>query len=310
MWILWLACSSSPMEPCTTTGVWDLSTDEANPSIEWALSHGAEDICLGPGAYALPCGDFDQQPLRITGAGAEQTELRGASCNQRYFNGAGDYLLQDLSITTDTLFIQPSSGRVEIRDVVIRDLGEPQTSTAGVILWGLVDIDGLEIRDAVLPNGYLTIVGQGSTVRDLWVHDNTQYEHHTMEFTGVAFEDLRVEDNIQGELASGNTFMQLSDAQVDGLHFANNGTGELLVDGQVSLSETLFQDSAGEDGQVIQTLSDTTLRVDAADFSRSGGISMARDSTLLLSDTDFQGLDCPVLCSEACLEPAAEVNCL
>lgn len=311
MWILALACTSAgPLDPCTQTGIWDLSTGEAYPSFAWALEHEAEDICLGPGAYALPCGDFDQQPLRITGAGAEQTELRGVDCTERYFNGTGDYLLQDLSITTSSLFIQPRNGRVEVRDVVVRDLVEAQDSIPRMVLWGQVDIDGLEIRDAVLPNSYLNVVGYGSTVQDLWVHDTVQNGHYTLEFIGIALQDLRVEDNTQWASDSGSTFMFALDTWMQQVHFANNGSGELRLAGEVALSEAVFQDAVGEEGHLLTLKEDSTLRLSAAEFLRSGGVSMGSGSTLLLSDTDFQDLDCPILCKGSCLEPAAEVTCL
>ncbi|MFT5587195.1 MAG: hypothetical protein ACI9VR_004803 [Cognaticolwellia sp.] len=309
-WMLLLACAEvDPMDPCASTGIWDASTGLAYGSVERALSSGVEDLCLGPGTYAMPCGTFEDSPVRITGAGAELTELQDAGCLGTEFMAEGPHLLQDLALSSAQLRIQPAyPGTVEVRDVVVRDLQPIANAQDRVILWGLVDVDGLEVRDSALPYSFLTIVGFGSTVKNLWVHDNHDRSATGLEFQGIELEDVRIEDNAQTDPSQGKQLIRLGESSVRNMRFSNN-VGELELDGQVFLSDLAVEAATTSEGHSINILSGSVVSMTAAQLTRSGGVSMDSGSTLLLKDAEFADQECPIRCGGVCLAPAERVSC-
>ena len=297
------------MDPCASTGIWDATTGLAYGSVERALISGVEDICLGPGTYAMPCGTFEDAPVRITGAGSELTELQSAGCFETAFIAEGAHLLQDLAMSTAQLRIQPGyPGSVEVRDVVVRDLQAATNPPESLTLWGLVDVDGLEVRDSALPYSFLTVVGFGSTVGNLWVHDNHDRSAHGLAFQGIELEDVRIEDNAQTDPSQGRQLIRLGESSVRNMRLSNN-VGEFDLDGQVFLSDLAIEAAAVSEGYSITILSGSLVSMTAAQLSLSGGVGMASDSTLLLQDVEFVDQECPILCGGACLAPAERISC-
>lgn len=316
MWILLLGCTSvGPLEPCTSTGIWDLSTSEVYTSIQDAMESKVEDICLGPGTYAMPCGQFEDTPIRISGAGNELTELRSSDCPQTHFGAPGDYLLEDVAITGAGLYIDlVASGHAQVNDVLVRDLNRSEVPQSGwgdtIVMWGDVDVDGLEIRDSVLPSDFFSLGSTGSTLRDLWVHDNHDRFYNSFYFDRVELDGVRIEDNPRTDPTQSTYMLYLNDSTLRDLSFGNNGDAHFWVNNNSTVSQANIFDSPGESGHLFSVESGSSLVLSAAQMINSGGVILRRDSTLFLEDTDFPDLDCPISCNEVCLPPAEQVDCL
>jgi hypothetical protein len=145
IWLLMLGCTDAgPMEPCASTGVWDMETGGSFNSIHAALATGAKEICLGPGTYALSCEPLVGPAFSLIGAGSEVTEVRRPDCYDYIeLDMPGGYRLETLALTTADFFFN-SNDTTELVDVVIRDTltRGPSFSVAGPL-----SIDGLEVRD-------------------------------------------------------------------------------------------------------------------------------------------------------------------
>lgn len=316
MWIFLLGCTSlGPIELCTSTGIWDLSTSEVYTSIQDAMESRVEDICLGPGTYAMPCGQFEDTPIRISGAGNELTELRSSDCPQAHFNAEGDYLLEDVAITGAGFFIDMSPwGHAQLNDVLVRDLNlDARPPESGwddvIILAGDVDIDGLEVRDSVLPSGFFSMGYSGGTVQDLWVHDNLDRSSSSFEFDGIDLDGVRIEGNPRSDPTQNTYMLYLDNSTLRDLSFGDNADAHVWVNNHTTISEAHFFDSPGESGRLFHVESGSSLTLNATEVIQSGGVNLSRDATLFLQNTELPDLECPILCSETCLAPAAEVIC-
>jgi hypothetical protein len=305
--LLLLGCASTPTDPCSTLGIWDMDTDSSFSSIESAVESGASEICLGPGTYSLGCGPILGPAFSLVGSGSEVTEVRRPECPEPLvLDRLGGYRFQDLALSTTDIQFSSDDG-TELVNVVIRDAIATGHS---LLIFGPIGIDGLEIRDSDLSNGGYTFYGEG-WVRDLWVHDNqltgrdvhVQHRLHSLE-------SARIEDNYAGaDVPNATLAFTLVDAHGTDLDIVENPAPVVLLLETQSSIEGARIDPPSALLPSVYLFGDAVSEVLSTHLGL-GYLQLSAGSTLIARDLEFaDGQSCPVRCQSECLNTEGTLTC-
>ncbi|MCB9762349.1 MAG: hypothetical protein H6739_21310 [Alphaproteobacteria bacterium] len=180
------ACAPAPTAagdcPAGPGQVWDLDREVMRDSLDSALNVPGETVhlCLGDGKFpvdgpllALDSDQVDPPDIHITGQGAYRTLLVPGRVDGLRAVVHGELRLEGVSITGPVDLI---GGQVDLRDVAIHGVQDPDLVGLVDISGGDVTVDGLTLTDNLIAADLLRIWGRSDSavidVYDLAVYDN------------------------------------------------------------------------------------------------------------------------------------------